>query len=330
MNILYSVNDKFVPQVGAGICSICENNLDIDSILIHVFSIGVSDIHKKQLNDLVNLYNRNICFYEIDDLRRYFNFTFDTKGWNFIVMARLVLDKILPENIDRIIYLDGDTIVRGSLKNLWDIDMGSLVVGGCIEPTVNRKHLKSLSMNGVPYINAGVLLIDLQKWKQEKTGDCIISFIKMHNGSLFSLDQDAINGALKGKIYYINLKYNYCNTYDYYNYNTLRKLVRPAQYISKQEFDLSVENPVVIHYLGEERPWREGNRHRFRNEFLKYLAKTPFIDMEFEKGWKFYFKCFYIFNYLMTPFPVVRYKIITSLIPLFMKYRSRQLRNGIS
>lgn len=47
------------------------------------------------------------------DIKQYFDFEFDTTGWNSIVLARLVLDKFLPEDMEKVLYLDGDTIVRG-------------------------------------------------------------------------------------------------------------------------------------------------------------------------------------------------------------------------
>lgn len=58
-------------------------------------------------------YNRNVIIKELGDIKQYFDFEFDTTGWNSIVLARLVLDKFLPEDMEKVLYLDGDTIVRG-------------------------------------------------------------------------------------------------------------------------------------------------------------------------------------------------------------------------
>ena len=68
-----------------------------------------------------------------------------------------------------------------------------------------------------------------------------------------------------------------------------------------------------------------GIKYISKSDFEKYLSLTPYGNMPFEEGWQTYFSCFYLFNAIMKPMPVLRYKIITKLIPAFMKYRKKQL-----
>lgn len=323
MNIVYTLNDKFVPQVAAGICSVCENNRD-EKITFYLISDGISEQNQKKLKTFVQKYHQKLQIIAIGDLKEYFDFDFDTTGWNPIVLARLVLDKLLPNDLDRILYLDGDTIVRGSLTELYHTDIGDSVIGASIEPTADKARRQALSLEGYAYYNAGVLLINLKKWRQDKTGQKILDYYAAHDGKLFANDQDAINGALRGEIYTLLPKYNFCNIYHQYPYRFLRKLVAPAQYIPAAEFADSVKNPVIIHYLGEERPWRAGNRHQYRDDYQKYLAKTPWKDTPNESGWQAYYLCWNIFNVLTKPFPALRYRIITSLIPIVLQKRSKQ------
>ena len=178
------------------------------------------------------------------------------------------------------------------------------------------------------YCNAGVLLIDLQRWRKRKLGEKVLEYYKKHDGNLFANDQDAINGSLKDDIYVISPKYNFFNIYFFYPYKVLKKLSFPAEFISKQELQESIKDPVIVHYLGEERPWRKGNTHKLRKDYLYYLEKTPWSKTPMETGWELYFICFRIFNIIMKPFPMLRYKIINSLIPTFMKYRKKQLQKN--
>ena len=60
MNILYTVNDKFVPQLGAGICSVCENNREVEEIHFYVFSSGITSQNKIELQQLAKSYERDI------------------------------------------------------------------------------------------------------------------------------------------------------------------------------------------------------------------------------------------------------------------------------
>lgn len=326
MNILYTVNDKFVPQIGAGICSICENNLKETEINFFVFSLHVSKKNKIELEKLVKKYRRSIYIVELDDINQYFDFQFDTLGWNPIILARLLMGKILPEWVKRVLYLDGDTIVRGSLDKLWRLDLDNKILGMCIEPTADKKRREKLGLENRYYYNSGVLLVDLEKWREKDAGTLIIRFYQKWRGRLFAADQDAINGALKDEIYPLLPKYNFCNIYYQYPYKFLCTLVKPLRYISFKAFQESVKNPIIIHYLGEERPWRSGNTHKYRKDYQKYLAKTYWRDTPYEKGWRLYFICWEIFNKLTRPFPKVRYSIINYLIPYFMKFRSIKLR----
>ena len=132
MNIVYTLNDKFVPQVAAGICSVCENNLNASNINFYLISNEISDENKALLEEFVKSYKRKISIIELGDIKKYFDFEFDTTGWNSIVLARLVVDKLLPKDIKRILYLDGDTIVRGSLEELWNQEVGENILAASI------------------------------------------------------------------------------------------------------------------------------------------------------------------------------------------------------
>lgn len=326
MNILYTLNDKFVPQVAAGICSVCENNKDIDEINFYLISKEITDENKKKLVEFGKQYNRNVIIKELGNIKQYFDFEFDTTGWNSIVLARLILDKFLPEKMEKVLYLDGDTIVRGSLKELWNTDIEDYVIGASIEPTVDKDRKKNLGLELKPYYNAGVLLVNLKKWKQINAGKIILDYYKKNNGKLFANDQDAINGSLSDNILTILPKYNFYNIFYQYPYNFLKKLMKPVEYIDKDDFEKCVENPIIIHYLGEERPWRTGNNHKYKDDYLKYLNKTPWKNQGMESGWRLYFICWDIFNFISRPFPLIRYKIINSLIPTFMKIRSKKVK----
>ena len=326
MNIVYTLNDKFVPQVGAGIVSLCENNLDSEYINFYLVSSGISKINKSRLEKLVKSYNRFVDIIELGEIEQYFDFEVDTNGWNPIVLARLLLDKILPNNIDRIIYLDGDTIVRGSIKELWNFDLKGKTLGMSIEPTIDKKRIEILNLGFYPYFNAGVILIDLKRFKKIKAGQKIIEYYRKYDGKLFANDQDAINGSMKDEIQVISPKYNFYNIFTQYPYWFLKRIMKPKKYIDKRTFILAKKNPAIIHYLGEERPWRKWNTHKYKNDYFKYLNMTVWKNTPLEEGWMVYFICWQIFNIFTKPFPMLRYKIINSLIPTFMKFRKRQLK----
>lgn len=327
MNLFYTSDDHFVPQIGAAICSVCENNRGMDEIHFYIGALHITEEHQAQLAALAEGYQRRISFLPIDNLQQRLGFSFDTLGWNEVVVARLLIDQLFPENVDRVLYLDGDTIVRAGLTELWNTDLKGCVIGASIEPTVNRKRRDALGLHALPYFNSGMLLIDLKAWRERQTGKRILDFYRSRGGNLFAPDQDAINGALAGEIHVLSPKYNFYNIFWYYPYRTLAKLQAPAEYISLEVFQDAVDHPAIIHYLGEDRPWRQGNTHKYAPDYQHYLSLTPWADIPMETGWETYFRCYKLFLTLLKPFPLLRYKIIDTLIPLFMSYRKRQRLN---
>lgn len=326
MNILYTINGGFVPQVAAAITSICENNKIVDEIHFYIMSLQIPEKLEQKLEEYVKTYDkpgatRDVTYIELGDMQNHFDFEIDTTAWNPIVLARLLLDELLPEDLHRIIYMDGDTIVRGNLTELWNTDMGDSSVGACMEPTCSLKRKAEMGLKNLPYHNAGVLLVDLDNWRKNETGKEIIDYYRANDGKLYANDQDAINGSLKNRIKTLSMTYNYHNTYDIYRYRLLKKNC-DYPIPSKEEVKKVIDNPCIIHFLGEERPWRKGNKHRFGKEYIEYLDMTPWKGQNIEEGWGTYFMCWNIFNFVMKPFPVTRCHIINSLVPMILKHKS--------
>ena len=98
MHILYTLNDKFVPQVATWICSICENN-KWEKIIFHIISAWITQKNQGEMKKLAKKYDNELFVYELKPLEEYFNFEFDTKWRNSVILARLLIDKILPSNI---------------------------------------------------------------------------------------------------------------------------------------------------------------------------------------------------------------------------------------
>ena len=208
MNIVYTTNDGFVPQVATCMCSVYENNKDVKDLDIYVVALNMSNDYKKKLEQTAKKYKRKCHIVPLNDIRSLFDFDVDTLGWHVSVLARFFFDKLLPKSVEKVIYLDGDTVCLRSLKELWDIDMSNNVIAGSLAPTRRTRPEKELGLSSKdPYINAGVLLINLKKWREEGTGERIIDYYRQHDGKLSANDQDAINGALRQEIKVIKPKF---------------------------------------------------------------------------------------------------------------------------
>ena len=115
-----------------------------------------------------------------------------------MVLMKTVMPYLFPKH-KRILTLDVDTIVRGDLSPLWDLDMGDNYVAGAIEPYwVNQQQ-------GTPYINAGVIMWNLEKYRG-KMCDAVIRSLNAEHWGL--VEQACINSLCKGKILPIGPEWN--------------------------------------------------------------------------------------------------------------------------
>jgi lipopolysaccharide biosynthesis glycosyltransferase len=325
MDIFYTLNDAYVPHLAASVCSLCENNAEEREIVFHVVSMGIREENKEKMRALVQRYRRTLHFYELESVAGQFDFDVDTGGFDVSVLARLLVGRLLPEGIDRVLYLDCDTIVLWPLRELWELDLTGYVLGAVSEPTMSTARKESLGMRAEDlYYNCGVLLINLAQWRSQNAERRVVDYYAAHGGNLPANDQDAINGALGGEILELSPRYNFGSIQIYYPYRTLVKICAPAPYLARERHEEALRSPAIIHYLGEERPWRAGSTHPYTKDYERYLSLTPWKDTPKEAGWDAYFFFFRIFNAATKPVPIVRYRVINALIPAFMRHRAKQ------
>lgn len=321
MDILYTVDNNFVPQLAANICSVATNHNGASDIVFHVFSRGISINNQYALKMLACDFGQDVVFYDIEHFTDIVGFDFDTSGWSDIIFARLLMSEFLPAELHRVIYLDGDTLALGDIAELWDQDLTGMTLGMVCEPTADLGRRRDMGIGDHMYYNSGMLLVDLDRWRSLDYQTKILKYCEVNGNKLFAYDQDALNIVFKDDICTLSPRFNYSNVFDYYNYSFLNKLM--PSFASVADYYESERHPVIVHFLGEERPWREGNTHRFRDEYRHYLNMTPWRNSKDEQGWRLYFLAWRVFNCLTKPFPSLRYGIINSLIPTFMKYRAR-------
>ena len=225
-------------------------------------------------------------------------------------MGRLFAPKVLPESVERALYLDCDTIVCGSIEPLYETELGECLAGMVMEPTVYQEMKETIGMKPEDaYFNSGVILMDLARWRAEDVLKKLLDFYGAHAGSLFACDQDTINGALRGKICSLTPKYNFFTNYRYFRYQTLKKLCAAYEEVGEQAFYEAKRAPVVIHYLGDERPWIRGNHNHYKKYYKKYLTRTPWKDMPLTEGKFLYMQLWWCFNQMTRLCPALRLAI---------------------
>ena len=322
INIIYASNDGYACHLGASLYSLLDNNRSIPRLEIYVLSVGMSRRFENRLKAIGARFGRQVHMAEMGELRKRFPYEVDTRGFDISAMARLFAPEVLPASVDRALYLDCDTVVIRRLKNMWEIDLDGNIAGAVQEPTIYPEVKEDIGLKKAdPYYNAGVLLIDLEKWRAEDTGRRLMEYYESRGGKLFANDQDAINHVLKGRIRSIMPIYNFFPNYRYFHYKDLVNRSEAYAQISKSELHRAKHHPVIIHYMGDERPWKAGNLNHYRRAYEIYLEKTPWKGAAKEKGQELYMLAYHAMDYATFLCPPVRRMISR-------KYLENSKKNG--
>lgn len=284
MNVLFASDDNYATLLGVSLYSFLENNCrEFDKIEIYVLDGGISDKNKEKLQEICDEFNvGEMSFVKYDDIDKVLGI--DIKATRPLsTYARLFAASLLDDSIDKILYVDVDGVVTGSFKELWETDIEDYDCAGVLDagPKFNNIFL------GIPendeHYNAGVLLINLKKWRDEKIEEKFLDLIIENDGEVHHNDQGIINVISKGKILKVHPKYNVVSPFFEVSYWDVLKWNGIDDYYSEETLDEAVKNPVFIHLVQfvNGRPWfTNAQKHPLRKIFDEYVKKTPFEDEE--------------------------------------------------
>ncbi len=310
MNVLYASNEAYARHLAVSATSLFDRNRDMERITVYVISMGIGEESRKRLLGLAKEYGRQMHFLELGDIRKQFDHAIDTGGFDASIMARLFMGRLLPCQVERVLYLDCDTVVVRSLKKLWETDLLGHVLGAVMEPTIYEAVKDSIGLKREEaYFNSGVLLVDLKRWRQTEGERRLLQFYREKQGRLFASDQDVLNGTFRREIYSLAPEYNFFPNYRYFHYGDLVKHSPVYGQIGKGAFQEAKRHPAIIHYAGDERPWIAGNLCHYRKPYEHYLEKTPWAGTEKIPGKRLYMLLYHGMDYATFVCPGIRWLI---------------------
>lgn len=184
---------------------------------------------------------------------------------------RLLGPSVLPENLNKVLWLDGDIIINGPIRELWEVDISSYAIAAVPDDSCFDKTLYDrLCLNDqFPYINAGVILFNFAYWREHDVVRRCLDSANQWDKQLLFHDQDILNILLPGKILLLPLTWNFQSGF-----------IRTWKYPSFSE-DMQVEikntmyTPKIIHFSNSSKPWERFNVHPYRKHFLYYKRISP-------------------------------------------------------
>lgn len=278
IHIAYTTNRNYVSFDEISIHSLLESNPDT-TFYIHILGYELQTEDITNIEMLLPPTRAKLSVYPMHKLRELL--TVDVpESFPIIAYARLFLASVLPKDVDRVLYLDGDTIVRGDIRPFYNIDLGDNLIGAILDPVINTeyKYRTGIKQNEA-YINAGVLLIPLDKWRKEEIEIKFVQHLVKNNGNIYLYDQGLVNAVCAGRKMLVSPKYDMMSNYMTFGYDYLNHHNTP--FYSESVIRDALADPIIIHFTGRiyGRPWEEGCTHPYKNQFLYHKSKTAYKNV---------------------------------------------------
>lgn len=266
MEIACSIDKQYIPHMCAMLLSLYENT-KVKKIGVHILHSDLTIVDQQVIKNTFNLYRGiSISFYEVDN-GIFEDFPIINKHIKIQSYYRLALASIIP--VEKVFYIDSDMIINDDLTVIWETDISNYYVGAVVN--LNNDAYQSLGLKSLDdYFNAGFLLINLSKWRKENIFESFLTYLNENQDKIKFEDQDTLNAVFNGKWKRIHPRWNVQNSI-YYTEEIFLK------YFDKATYEICLNQPSIIHYSGQVKPWQIGYEHPKEEEYYKYAGKLEWI-----------------------------------------------------
>jgi len=274
INIGCSSNENYAQHLGVMIYSLLENCSNRERVKIFLMDGGISNNSKNKINRIVNKFGAKI-FYKNPNK----NLIEGLKICRHIGIETYYRFSLIEDGTyERLLYLDADLVIKGDLSEIFFKEFEDNIVFAVKDPGGSKNKKEELGIPLLePYFNAGVLLIDCKKWKNEDITNRTLKFIKENPKKIEYADQDGLNAILIKKWAQLNPSWNVISRLYFYNYF---KLKNPPNY-ENENIKQIVNNPKIVHYASFIKPWFFLDPSPYKSVYLYYLRKTPWKNFKF-------------------------------------------------
>jgi lipopolysaccharide biosynthesis glycosyltransferase len=282
IDIAACTDRQFVMPTGVMMQSVCVNNPDVDIMFHIIVNDDITDGDKRDLEDVTAPFcGKSVVFYRASEYIKNIDFpALENSPLTESTYYRLWLAEMLPIEVEKVLYLDGDVIVRHSLLLLWNTDIEGYAVAAVPDSLEGQAEFYS-RLNYSPsfgYFNAGVLLVNLKYWRGCHVQTDFVRFIREFSDIIKFHDQDVLNCLFKESKVILPLIYNLTSAFLWRKpeFNTVKYA---------EELATALIDPVVVHFASPEKPWYAYQReqHPFRSTFLKYQNQTKWRDVKTDR-----------------------------------------------
>lgn len=287
MNVMYATDNNYAEIMAVSIMSLLKHNTPSD-ICLYIVTDSVSDENKNRLSDMIKNEGADLVFIEKPDIRGMLGVELKTLRWSDSAYSRLFLKMLFAEypGVDKLLYIDCDTIIVDSLEELYETDVVDYLGAACLE-CMSKVHKWIVGATKKDnYVNTGMLLLNVNRWRVEDIDSMMGDFIKKYKGKTEYVDQGVINGTISNRFKLVSPRYNLtCLAYDF-TYEEMQIYRKPDFGYSKDEWLEAIERPAVVHFTTSFlniRPWFEGSKHPYAAMWKEIHDTTPWRNNDYRE-----------------------------------------------
>ena len=183
----------------------------------------------------------------------------------------MFISNYLPKDLDFLIYLDADILCLSNPRSVIEEEINKLkssdnVLTGLNEE-ISTSHKQRLGLKNNRYFNAGLIIINYEKWSKPETVNNLLDIMKSNYGNIEFWDQDILNIYFDGKFSDLPINLNY---------------------ISPDGKNVYEEQINFLHYAGSNKPWYFENTFNqisdyYNKEYKKVFRNKYHVTFKFKK-----------------------------------------------
>lgn len=274
IKVAFCFDENLIMQVQVAVASLLDS-VQEENIHYDIYCICTKEAGKvkEYLEHIIKVRDQKSNLY-LHCVENPYGNAYEVRGISAGTYLRLMLHRLLPE-VDKILYMDVDVLICGSLLPVWQEKFCSQVLAA-VKGAVNlsdkwewnsdRPYWNLLEGQKGKYINAGVTLMNLQEIRSLQLE---WQWNELAKEKLYYQDQDILNITCQNKILYLPPKYNRLAYMDDNDYN---RFVEEGIF-SVKECEEALHSPIIIHYAGD-KPWKRYDTN-LGNLWWDYVNSQP-------------------------------------------------------
>lgn len=277
INIVFASDNNYAQHTAVAMASVLVNTKVPQKIQFYLIDDEIQQENKEKIIKTVQNLGGNIEFIKIKNSK--LEDCYVSGELSRASYFRLDIANILDESIEKIIYLDCDLLVYDDIEKMWQLDMGGKPVAATCDlgimasARVRKQKNKFIGLPfDAPYFNAGVLMMDLKKWRDDNYAEAIIALATQNKYP--NHDQDALNKFFMNNWQEIPLRWDVIPPV----FNLFFKILTKPD-LRKKAIEAKL-NPAIFHYAGGYKPWEYEIHDGFNDKYYEYLKLTEYKDVK--------------------------------------------------